>query len=100
MICYRTDSPQETTLAIKGELDALSADDLRPIVEDLVAAGSVHSVVVDLSELRMIDSSGVGAIVSLYKRVRAKGGRVSVTGLNGQPLAVIKLLRLDKVLAG
>jgi anti-sigma B factor antagonist len=42
----------------------------------------------------------VGAIVSLYKRVRAKGGKVAVTGLRGQPLAVIKLLRLEKVLAG
>ena len=99
MICNRTDTPDVTTLAIKGELDALSANDLRPIVEDLVAE-NVNNIIVDLSDLRMIDSSGVGAIVSLYKRVRAKGGRVAVTGLRGQPLAVIKLLRLEKVLAG
>jgi anti-sigma B factor antagonist len=99
VICSRTDTPEATTLAIKGELDALSASDLRPIVEELVAE-NVRNVTVDLSELRLIDSSGVGAIVSIYKRVRAKGGRVSVTGLSGQPLAVMKLLRLEKVLAG
>ena len=57
-------------------------------------------VTVDLSALRLIDSSGVGAIVSLYKRVRAQGGKVGVTGLRDQPLAIFKLLRLDKVLVG
>jgi anti-sigma B factor antagonist len=57
-------------------------------------------VVVDLSFLRVIDSSGVGAIVSLYKRVRATGGDVRVVGLRDQPLAIFQLLRLDRVLVG
>ncbi len=45
----------------------------------------------------MIDSSGVGAIVSLFKRVKADGGQVLVAGAKDQPLAVLKLLKLDKV---
>ena len=48
----------------------------------------------------MVDSSGVGALVSLYKRVRAQGGDVVITGLRDQPLAIFKLLRLDRVMAG
>lgn len=56
-------------------------------------------VAIDMSALRMIDSLGVGAVVSLYKRVRAQGGRISVQGLNGQPLAIFHLLRLDRLLA-
>jgi anti-sigma B factor antagonist len=54
-------------------------------------------VVVDLSDLRLIDSSGVGALVSLYKRVRANGGSVRFTGVTAQPLVIFKLLRLDVV---
>ena len=48
----------------------------------------------------MLDSSGVGALVSLYKRVRARGGEVVVLGLRDQPLAIFRLLRLDRVMVG
>ena len=48
----------------------------------------------------MLDSSGVGALVSLYKRVRAQGGQVVMIGLRDQPLAIFRLLRLDRVMIG
>jgi len=86
-------------LAIKGELDALSVADLRPEIDSLVNKRP-RRVEVDLSRLRMVDSSGVGALVSLYKRVRAQGGQVVVTGLQDQPLAIFRLLRLDRVMTG
>lgn len=86
-------------LAIEGELDAVTVSDLRTEIEKLLTrpAGRVE---VDLSRLRMIDSSGVGALVSLYKRVRANGGNAIVHGLRDQPLAIFRLLRLDRVMVG
>jgi anti-sigma B factor antagonist len=95
----RTDAGDQTTLSIQGSLDAISTPELRSAIESLVAEQR-KSVIVDVSALRLIDSSGVGAIVSLYKRVRAIGGKVVVRGLRDQPLAIFKLLRLDKVLVG
>jgi anti-sigma B factor antagonist len=92
----RTDNGEDTLLRLSGSLDALSAPELRTIVEELVAERRPR-VVVDLSALRLIDSSGVGVIVSLYKRLRAQGGNVTVQGLRDQPLAIFKLLRLDRV---
>lgn len=92
----RTDDGKATTLRIEGSLDALSAPDLRVII-DAIVAQKRSPVTVDLSALRLIDSSGVGAIVSLYKRVRADGGSVVVQGLSDQPLAIFKVLRLDRV---
>jgi len=85
-----------TTLQVRGELDALSAPELRPILDQL-AAERRSDITVDLSGLRLIDSSGVGALVSLYKRVRATGGLVTFTHVAGQPLVIFKLLRLDLV---
>ena len=86
-------------LKIEGELDAVTVPELRAAI-DRLADSRPPQVVVDLSFLRVIDSSGVGAIVSLYKRVRATGGDVRVTGLRDQPLAIFQLLRLDRVLVG
>src|SRR5436189_6313585 len=82
-------------LRVRGELDALSCPELRPVLDALVDEKK-QAVTVDLSELRLIDSSGVGALVSLYKRVRANGGEVRFVGVTAQPLVIFKLLRLDR----
>jgi anti-sigma B factor antagonist len=86
-----------TFLTIEGTLDALSVSDLRGELDKLVSARP-KSVEVELSQLRMIDSSGVGALVSLYKRVRAKGGKVVLKGVRDQPLAIFQLLQLDRLM--
>lgn len=93
---FREDEDDKTTLSIRGELDALSASELRPLL-DRVVEDRRREVFVDLSQLRLIDSSGVGALVSLFKRVRAGGGHVEFTGVTSQPLVIFRLLKLDVV---
>jgi anti-sigma B factor antagonist len=92
----RTDSGDETILRIEGTLDAATAPDLRAVVDSIVDEGRVL-ITLELSSLRLIDSSGVGVIVSLFKRVRANGGQVRIQGLRDQPRAIFRLLRLDRV---
>jgi anti-sigma B factor antagonist len=86
-------------IRIEGELDTVTVGDLRSQIDKLVA-NEPKRVEVDLAALRMLDSSGVGALVSLYKRVRAYGGEVVMVGLRDQPLAIFRLLRLDRVMIG
>jgi serine/threonine-protein kinase RsbW len=85
------------TLRIDGELDAVTIPDVRPAIDALIAERPMR-IVVDLSGLRLIDSSGIGALVFLYKRVKEYGGVVTVAGVHDQPLSIFKLLRLDRVL--
>lgn len=92
----RTDEGDSSTLQIGGSLDVLTAPELMPTIDQLVSEKR-HRVTVDLSSLDIIDSSGVAALVALYKRVRAVGGQVTVVGARDQPLAIFKLLRMDKV---
>lgn len=84
-----------TLLTLKGRLDALTAPELRPTIDKIVEGGC-HRVVCDLHDLETIDSSGVGAIVSLFKRSRMKGGEVKIARLRGQPKEIFRLLRLDR----
>jgi anti-sigma B factor antagonist len=60
-------------------------------------ASKPSRVTVDLSMLDLIDSSGVAALVKLYKGVRGGGGAFKIAGARDQPLAIFKLLRMDKV---
>ncbi len=92
----RTDRGDVSNLRIAGQLDVSTAPDLLPSIDKLVEDRRTR-VVVDLRGLDLIDSSGVAILVALYKRVRAVGGQVQVTNARDQPLAIFKLLRMDKV---
>lgn len=96
MTFSRVDNGDATTLRIEGVLDAVTAPEIRPTIEAVIAEKRLD-VTVDLGALRLIDSSGIGALVSLYKRAKDYGGKVRVRGLRDQPLSIFKLLRLENV---
>jgi anti-sigma B factor antagonist len=89
-------SSNSTTLTVRGSLDINTAPQLGEEIDRLVV-DKPKLVIVDLSGLDLIDSSGVAALVKLYKGVRASGGNVTISGVRDQPLAIFKLLRMDKV---
>jgi anti-sigma B factor antagonist len=97
MIYTRGTDGDVEVLNIAGELDAVSVPELRPALDELVAERR-PKIVVDLGHLRLIDSSGVGALVFLFRSVREQGGRVVVRGAREQPLAILRLLKLDQIL--
>ena len=89
-------SASEVQINIEGTLDAVTAPDARATFDQVVLE-AWKDITLELSALRLIDSSGVGVIVSLFKRVRAYNGTVRIVGLRDQPRAIFRLLRLDRV---
>jgi anti-sigma B factor antagonist len=85
-----------TTLTVRGSLDINTAPQLAEEIDKIVAERP-HAVLVDLSALDLIDSSGVAALVKLYKAIRSMGGAITISGARDQPLQIFKLLRMDKV---
>lgn len=91
-----TTTAQGLTLAVRGSLDINTAPALAEEIDRIVGE-KPKAVTVDLSALELIDSSGVAALVKLYKAIRATGGAVVMSGARDQPLAIFKLLKMDKV---
>jgi anti-sigma B factor antagonist len=60
---------QEVTVALHGEIDVLTVEQVRLAITEAVAAGPKH-IVVDLADLSFIDSTGIGAIVFGLQRSR------------------------------
>jgi anti-sigma B factor antagonist len=58
--------------------------------------GDVVSVFLDLSKVNFIDSSGLGAILSLFKRM-PKGSELILSGATDPVAGMFKLTRLDRV---
>ena len=99
-LTFSTDEAPDGLVLLKlaGSLDAMTAPELLPTIDRLVEEKRTR-ITVNLEGLDLIDSSGVAAIVALYKRTRSGGGRVTVIGARDQPLAIFKLLRMDRVFA-
>jgi anti-anti-sigma factor len=80
-----------------GRLNMVAAPDLREQLRSLVQSGSAR-LVVDLSGVESIDSSGLGALISGLKAARNAGGDLRISGPNTQVMAVLELTNLNRVL--
>jgi anti-sigma B factor antagonist len=64
---------------------------------DQCCVGGARNVVVDLTQVEMIDSSAIGALLSVQKRLSDPSERVTLRGARPAVLTVIELLRLHRV---
>lgn len=71
--------------------------EFRTTVLDLLAKDE-NNFIIDFSQCQFIDSTGLGALVSVYKRCVEKGGTLSLSALNHPKVATIfHLTRLDTI---
>jgi anti-sigma B factor antagonist len=83
-------------LRVRGEIDILTAPRLK---EAIVAAltGDVPSLILDLSDVGFLDSSGLQVLVSAKKRTAERGGDVYLLGVQDPVRRIFELLRLTEV---
>jgi len=84
------------TIALNGEVDVYTSPRLRQELTDVVEAGCVN-IVVDLENLSFIDSSGLGALVSVLRRVKERGGTLRLVCTKDSILKIFRITGLDKV---
>jgi anti-sigma B factor antagonist len=80
---------------IDDDLDAAYVSRVRPHIER--PADAQEDVILDFSRVEFVDSSGLGALVFLHKRLASKGHKLKVVGLRGQPLQLFTNLHLVPV---
>jgi len=84
-------------LALPTDFSGFAVDELKDKFEHLVEQDA-SSVVLDFSNTEFIDSSGIGAIVFLYKRIEKQSNSLSLLNVTGQPFKLMNLLRVDKTI--
>lgn len=77
-------------------LDANISQALKKEIEKVWVADT-RQVIMDLGDVEFIDSSGIGVLLSLYKRLPAHSGHLKLVSVQPSVLAVIELLRLQHV---
>jgi anti-anti-sigma factor len=96
---YRTKltSSGATVVIATGRLNFPDVDGLRQQLGSLVASGA-NRVVVDLSGVQAIDSSGIGALISGLKAARHVGGDLRLTAPTIPVASVLETMNLDTIL--
>ena len=79
---------------VDGQLVVSNRQEFKQLVLDEVERGA-RQVVVDFANTAYIDSSGLGALVSLGKRIRESGGELRLAALNDDLRTLFELTRLD-----
>jgi anti-sigma B factor antagonist len=77
-------------------LDFENVGDFRRQMDEIVA--EVNRVVLDMGNLEFVDSSGLGAILSLLRRLSAEGGDLRIAGVSPTVAALLQLVRLDQII--
>jgi len=83
-------------LDVGGEIDVYTAPKLRERLIEIVNSGQKH-VVVDLSRVEFLDSTGLGVLVGAHRRLRAREGSLRLVCPHERLLKVFRITGLDNV---
>jgi anti-sigma B factor antagonist len=85
-------------VSIDGQLIVGNRQELKQAVLDTLDGGA-RKFVIDFARTGYIDSSGLGVLVSLSKKIREQGGDLRLAGLNEDLQTLFELTKLDTLFA-
>lgn len=99
MTIMHTIQGRHVRVAVKGDLDLKTAEPLRDALDKLVDRYRDKNLVLDLTEVEFVDSSGLGVILGRYRRLSSQGRQISLTGVKPSVRAVLELAGVDSIIS-
>ncbi len=96
LICKTTGRALVATL--RGELDHHNASRVREELESRIASSGMRNLIFDLSQLRFMDSSGLGILIGRYKMVSALGGQTRIAAPTKEADRLLALAGIYKII--
>jgi anti-sigma B factor antagonist len=92
------DASGVAVLQVEGQLIVGNRQELKELVQAALDQGE-RRLPIDFSRTGYIDSSGLGALVSISKKIREAGGELRLSGLNEDLRSLFELTKLDTLFA-
>ena len=83
-------------IRLSGCVDHHTARESREKIDSSIVRGRVRCVVLDLSDVEFMDSSGLGLILGRYVRVCDIGGNLILRGISADIMKIIRLAGIEK----
>ena len=82
-----------TILQVHGEINISTSPDLKKSFEKIQA----NKIVINMANVGYIDSSGLATLVELLKRLKTKGGSLSLSQVSEKVKSLFEITKLDKL---
>ena len=76
---------------IKGDVDHHTAAPVRNAIDKSMEAFGCKDLIIDLSGVDFMDSSGIGVVLGRYKKLSKTGGRICISGCSGHMEKVLNM---------
>jgi len=83
---------------LNGEIDQYAAAELKGNIDIEIQSSSKRNVIIDLKNVEMMDSSGIGLIVGRYKLTTSLGGKFAICNASSSIKRMIELSGITKVI--
>ncbi len=87
---------QTGILALEGDIDMHRSPEVKETLEPLIAK-KIPRILVDLSAVTYIDSSGLATMIETLQRIQSYGGKFALFGLRESVRHVFEIARLDQI---
>ncbi len=94
--CVTTEGPC-TVVALGGYIDLSTRKQLQEVLN--AAANGACNLVIDMSRLGFMDSTGLGVLIDIYRRLDGRGATVALAAPQPIVAKVLAISGLDRVLA-
>ena len=84
-------------IEVQGELDVYTSPKLKEAIADVVDNAKTN-LVIDLNNVRYIDSTGLGVLIGTLKKIRENGSQMMLVCNVSQILSVFSITGLSKIL--
>ena len=82
---------------LRGELTISTSDEFRAFFLD-ITVGEGNRVLLNLAEMKYLDSMGMAAIIDLMKNFRDRGISLALCDIQPNVMSILKITRFDKVM--
>lgn len=83
---------------LEGELDMHSAGEFRQIVDNALDKSGTKNILLNLSNVTFVDSSGLGVILGRYKHISQLGGQMITAKIQPQVAKIFELSGLFRII--
>ena len=86
---------EQVTIKPNNDITSLLAQEFKEELQALVDEG-IKQLAIDFSDVTMIDSIGLGVLITIHNGLSRSGGKLSVTQVSETIFNLFKTMRLDK----
>ncbi len=85
-------------VVLEGELDEHTAKYTTGVLDRLFDSGGFRQIIIDLSEMTFMDSTGIGVLIGRYKKMKQKGIGIFITNPSYHAEKIFKLTGLYEIM--